>query len=121
MLTTEGNLQRFPPPDFHQPVVKRTGTMLALILMLAPLLLACESDKRTTDQINSSTIHSEKATNSLTNDVDDMQLCLDTMSKVDETAHSAAGRGDFERALKIWRMSSQDGNDGINSSGIQRL
>jgi hypothetical protein len=46
----------------------------------------------------------------------DLNTCIDTMREVDEMGHAAARRGDFERALQIWRASSSDGNENSQTS-----
>jgi hypothetical protein len=86
---------------------KPSETALALILATAPLLVACGSEKLATGETS-------LVPNQEDHDDDyalrDLRLCLETMKEVDEIAHAAAHRGDFDRALKVWRGSARDGN-----------
>jgi TPR repeat protein len=86
---------------------KPSETALALILVTAPLLVACGSEELATGETS-------LVPNQEDHDDDyalrDLRLCLETMKEVDEIAHAAAHRGDFDRALKVWRGSARDGN-----------
>jgi hypothetical protein len=106
MLTTaEGFRQR----RCRGIAAKRTGTLLALSLVIAPLLLACGTDGA--GSAGSSETIVRETHSETNNEVNDTVACFHTMKAVNDMGHAAEDRGDFNRALEIWRKSARDGNE----------